>query len=186
MEKLMEIFEEFDIEKIGEWLPDPNTMFVGLDRWMVLLILAGPLVMLVLGIVYRFLAPKEANHSFGYRFFYAMAQVEVWQFAQKLAGVVFMGMGMVMTLIFGIISFRFGKLTPPDMVWLAVKCLLWQIVLAIIANLIINIIIIFNYDIKGNYRKDKPKPKFKGKKKKTAKKKTTAKKKKTTSKKKTA
>lgn len=158
MEKLMSLFDGFDIEKIGALLPSADSLMKGLDGWMVLLVLAGPLLMLGFGIYYLFFAPKEANHSVGYRFFYAMSQVHVWQYTQRLAGIAYTGLGGILLLIIGLISFRFGFLTPPDMVWLAAKCLLWEVILVVIVTLAVDIIIILLFDSKGNPRKPGEKP----------------------------
>lgn len=153
MEKLMSIFEGFDIEKIGSLLPSAESLMSGLSGWMVLLVLVGPLLMLGFGIYYLFFAPKEANHTMGYRFFYAMSRVEVWQHAQRLAGVAYAALGGILLLIVGITCLRFKHMAPPDMVWLAVKCLLWEIVPVIVATLAVDILIVVLYDIKGNPRK---------------------------------
>ena len=152
MEKLIALFEGFDIEKLGASLPEAGTLFNGLSGWLVFFVLVGPLLMLGFGIYYWFFAPKEANHSMGFRFGYAMSCVEVWQFTQKLAGITYAALGLLLTLIMGLISFRFGKLTPPDMVWLAAKCLIWEIVLMLIFTLVVDIVIIVLFDIKGNPR----------------------------------
>jgi uncharacterized membrane protein len=128
----------------------------GLTGWIRLLVLIGPLLMLGFGIYYWFFAPKEANHSMGFRFSYAMSRVEVWQHAQRLAGMAYTALGGILFVIIGLISLRFGKLVAPDMVWLAAKCLLWEVVLVIIATLVVNILIILMYDAKGNARKNSP------------------------------
>lgn len=159
MEKLMAIFEGFDVEKIGDLLPSAESLMNGMTGWVKWLVLIGPLLMLGLGLYYWFLAPKEANHSMGFRFFYAMSRVEVWQHAQRLAGFAYTALGGVLFVIIGLISLRFGKMVAPDMVWLAVKCLLWEVVLAIIATLAVDILLIVLYDIKGEPRKTVAKPK---------------------------
>ena len=152
MEKLMSIFEGFDIEKLGSLLPSAESLMSGLSKWMVLLVLVGPLLLLGFGIYYWFFAPKEANHSMGYRFFYAMSRVEVWQYAQRLAGLAYTALGGILLLIMVLISLRFGHLAAPDMVWLAVKCLIWEVVLTIMATLAVDILIVVLYDYNGDPR----------------------------------
>lgn len=153
MEKLISIFEGFDVEKIGTMLPSAESLVSGLSGWMVLLVLAGPLLMTGFGIYYLFFAPKEANHAMGYRFFYAMSRVEVWQHTQRLAGVAYAALGAVLLLIMGLISLSFGSLATPDLVWLAVKCLIWEVVLLLIATLAVDLMIVVLYDFKGEPRK---------------------------------
>ena len=152
MEKLISIFEGFDFEKIGEKLPSAESLMSGLTGWMALLVLAGPLLLLGFGIYYLFFAPKEANHAMGYRFFYAMSRVEVWQHAQRLAGIVYTALGGMLFLIMGLFSLSFGALATPDMVWRAMKCLIWELVLVIIATLAVNVLLMVLYDFKGNPR----------------------------------
>ena len=125
----------------------------GLTGWVKWLVVIGPLLMLGFGIYYWFFAPKEANHSMGFRFFYAMSRVEVWQHAQRLAGMAYTALGGILFIIIGLISLRFGKLAPPDMVWLAAKCLIWEVALGIIATLAVDILIVVLYDAKGDPRK---------------------------------
>lgn len=153
MEKLMAIFEGFDIEKIGDLLPSAESLMSGLTGWMRLLVIVGPLLMLGFGIYYLFFAPKEANHMMGYRFFYAMSHVEVWQHAQRLAGVAYAAVGGILFIIIGLISLSFGRLAAPDLVWVAVKCLIWEVVLVIIATLAVDILIVVLYDYNGDPRK---------------------------------
>ena len=125
----------------------------GLTGWVRLLVLIGPLLLLGFGIFYTFFAPKEANHSLGYRFFYAMSRVKVWQHAQRLAGITYTALGGLLLIIMGLISLSFDSLVAPDLVWLAVKCLIWEVVLTIIATLAVNIVIVVLYDFKGAPRK---------------------------------
>jgi hypothetical protein len=157
LEKLMSIFEGFDFEKLGERLPSAESLMNGLSGWMALLVLAGPLLMLGFGVYYLFFAPKEANHAMGYRFFYAMSRVEVWQHAQRLAGVAYGALGAVLFLIMGLITLSFGVIATPDMVWLAVKCVIWEVVLVIMATLAVDILIVVLYDFKGEPRKSSEK-----------------------------
>ena len=153
MEKLMAIFEGFDIEKLGGLLPSAESLMNGLTGWMRLLVIIGPLLMLGFGIYYLYFAPKEANHRMGYRFFYAMSRVEVWQHAQRLAGVAYAAMGGILFIIMGLISLSFGRLATPDLVWVAMKCLIWEVVLVIIATLAVDILIVVLYDYNGDPRK---------------------------------
>ena len=153
MEKLMAIFEGFDIEKLGDKLPSAESLMNGLTGWIRPLVLVGPLLMLGFGIYYWFFAPKEANHSMGFRFSYAMSRVEVWQHAQRLAGMAYTALGGILFVIIGLISLRFGRLVAPDMVWLAAKCLLWEVVLSIVVTLAVYIMIVVLYDIHGEPRK---------------------------------
>ena len=149
----MSIFEGLNLGGLKDKIPSAESLVSGLTGWTVFLVLLGPLLMLGLGIFYMFFAPKEANHVLGYRFFYAKSRVNVWQFAQRLAGIAYAGVGGILFIVMLIISFRFGRLAAPDLVWLAAKCVMWQVALALIATLAVNVVIVVLFDFKGNPRK---------------------------------
>lgn len=149
----MSIFEGLNLGGLKDKIPSAESLVSGLTGWTVFLVLLGPLLMLGLGIFYMFFAPKEANHVLGYRFFYAKSRVNVWQFAQRLAGIAYAGVGGILFIVMLIISFRFGRLAAPDLVWLAAKCVMWQVALALIATLAVNVVIVVMFDFKGNPRK---------------------------------
>ena len=77
-------------------VPNLNTM-LGLIRFLLsLLLLAGPLALLILGFMYRFMAPPEANYKFGFRTYFGMGSVEAWRFSQRIAGIAFAALGLVL------------------------------------------------------------------------------------------
>ena len=149
----MSIFEGLDFGNIADKLPSAESMMNGLTGWVRLLVLIGPLLMLGFGIFYMFFAPKEANHTLGFRFFYSMSRVKVWQYTQRLAGITYTALGGLLLIIMGLISLRFGRLAAPDLVWLAVKCMIWEVSLAIIATLAVDVVIVVLYDFNGAPRK---------------------------------
>jgi hypothetical protein len=151
MEDLKTAVDGFDITALIPSLEDLLGALVPLMR---ILVLVGPLVLLGLGLYYFFAAPREANHRAGYRFRYAMSRVGVWRFTQRLAGLVYGPLGLVLTIVMAVISIFFGGMEPPELVWVAAKCIVWQAALAGVATLAVNIIVIICYDGEGNLRKD--------------------------------
>lgn len=149
----MSIFEGLNLGGLKDKIPSAESLVSGLVGWSRFLVLLGPLLMLALGIFYMFFAPKEANHALGYRFFYAKSRMSVWQFAQRLAGMAYAGVGGILFIVMLIISFRFGRMAAPDLVWLAAKCVMWQVALALIATLAVNVVIVVLFDFQGNPRK---------------------------------
>ena len=85
------------IESIGSKLPSLESLLGKLDLLVRVLVMAGPLALLGLGLYYFLLPPKEANHSAGYRFRYGMRKVKVWKFMQRIAGMVYSLVGLVLT-----------------------------------------------------------------------------------------
>ena len=128
-------------------LPDVSTVVGKVQLVCTLAILVAPLVMLVLGIAYLFFAPREANYYFGYRTAFGMGSVSAWRRTQKLAGLVFGVLGLVLTIVMLLVSLVLPSRAPMDMVWLAVKCLLWQGVLALLAKAAINGLTMLRYNL---------------------------------------
>ena len=107
IQKVMDFLQNFDPSKI---LPNIAKLMTDAVIILRICVLAGPILLAVLGAVYFFLAPKEANHSVGYRFFWGMSSMEAWQFMQKLSGMVWGALGIVLLVIMLIVSGRFGAM----------------------------------------------------------------------------
>ena len=84
-----------------------------------------------------------------------MSKVAVWQWMQRLAGMVYGGLGLLLTLVMGIVVTTFSGVDAYEMVWRAVTCLIWEAVLVILATAAINITVMIRYDRKGNLRREK-------------------------------
>lgn len=143
---------------------DPSVLLPELDSLLgkvVLLsriaVLIGPAVLLVLGLWYFLLPPKEANHSVGYRFFWGMSSVEAWRFTQKVAGLVWAAVGLVLGVIMFVVSLGFGGKEMMDTVMAAVTCLFWELGIIALSCLGIDIAVVITYDRKGVRRKEKTK-----------------------------
>lgn len=135
-------------------LPKLDTLLGWVSFLVRILVMAGPLCMLGLGLYYFLAAPPEANHSAGYRFRYGMARVGSWRFMQKTAGAVLGLLGLVLTIVMSCLCAGFADAPLPDQVMKAIPLLLWQIGLLIAAIVIINVTVIAVYDSEGNRRRD--------------------------------
>ena len=142
------------MENIGSLIPSLDTLLGTLDLLARVFVMAGPLALLGLGLYYFLLPPKEANHSAGYRFRYGMSKIKVWQFMQRIAGIVYSGVGLVLTVVMAIICIRFGSMEAEQLLWTAAKCILWELVIIAFASLAINVTIVIFYDSQGNSRKE--------------------------------
>ena len=80
-------------------LPDLSKVFDSLVPLCRLAVLIGPVVLLLLGLSYLFLTPKEANYYLGYRCYFGMGSEYAWRFTQRLAGFLFAGAGLVLTVV---------------------------------------------------------------------------------------
>ena len=118
-----------------------------------LAVMVGPLVLLAMGLAYLFLAPKEANYRFGYRCFFGMGSVEAWRFTQRMAGLVWGGLGIVLTVVMLVVSVGYAGKPVMEIVDSAVTCLIWQIVLVAVSCVAINVMVLLRYNAKGAPRK---------------------------------
>ena len=141
---------------------DPASLIPELDavvQWvadaMGVLILIGPGLMLVMGLLYLLAAPKEANYYLGYRCYHGMGSVEAWRFTQRLAGIVWGGMGLVLLIVMLVIRGGYEELTASEIIWSAAKAVLWQAGLALISVLCINSVVTANFTAAGEFRRKK-------------------------------
>ena len=142
------------MENIGQLIPSLDSLLGMLDLLARVFVMAGPLALLGLGLYYFLLPPKEANHSAGYRFRYGMSKIKVWRFMQRIAGMVYSGIGLVLTVVMAIICIRFGSMEAEAMLWAAVKCILWELGIIALASLAINVTVVVFYDGQGNSRRE--------------------------------
>lgn len=118
-------------------------------------VLIGPVVLLVMGLLYFFAAPKEANYHFGYRCYYGMGSVQAWQFTQSLAGIVWSALGLILGIVMFLISRGFPQMETMDLLWRAVYCVAWEAGLTAIACIGVNTIVASRYDSRGELRRKK-------------------------------
>ena len=148
---LMDAFEPASL------LPELDTVIGKLALLARIVVLIGPAAVLLMGLVYLFAVPKEANYYIGYRCYYGMGSVEAWRFTQRLAGIVFAALGLVTGIAMLLISGGFAAMDTMDLLWRAVYCVLFEAGSMAIACLSINIVAALRFDGKGNERKKKAK-----------------------------
>lgn len=147
---IKELMDGFDPAAL---LPEIDSIVGKVQVLCSLAILAAPIIMLCMGIAYLFFAPREANYYFGYRTAFGMGSVSAWRHTQKVAGLIFGGLGLILTILMLMICLTLSSRQAMDMVWLAVKCLIWEGVLGLIAKFSINSIAMYTYDYNGNKRR---------------------------------
>lgn len=148
---LMDAFEPASL------LPELDTVIGKLALLARIVVLVGPVAVLLMGLVYLFAVPKEANYYIGYRCYYGMGSVEAWRFTQRLAGIVFAALGLVTGIAMVLISGGFAAMDTMDLLWRAVYCVLFEAGSMAVACLSINIVVALRFDGKGNERKKKRK-----------------------------
>lgn len=138
-------------------LPDLSTVFGWMELVCRIAVLVGPIVLAALGIAYLFFSPKEANYYFGYRTYFGMGSVQAWRFTQRLSGIVLGALGLILTGVALVISGNFAAMELGDVVWLALKLLIVEGALALVANIAIGLAAMIRFDRKGEYRNKKKK-----------------------------
>lgn len=156
--------EKFSIDDIKAVMDgfDPASLLPDIDGIVGLMVplcriavMVGPLLLLGFGLAYLLLAPKEANHYFGYKTYFGMGSVAAWRYTQRLAGFVLGGTGLALTIAMLAASITFGSIAPMDMLWRTVRCLFWQAGLIVAANLAVHIVVAVLYNRNGNLRRSK-------------------------------
>lgn len=146
---MKQLVNEFDF---ANFIPAVDSILGWVETLVRLFVMAAPICILAFGLFFLFLPPKEANHSAGYRTYFGMGSVEAWKFTQRLAGIVWSALGMILTVIMFIVVNGYRNMDMMEMVNSAVVCVLWEIGLIIVCCLGINITTAVMFDRKGNRR----------------------------------
>ena len=149
IEKLTALLEGFDLSKI---VPEMDTFLGRLELTVRLAVLIGPLILLGLGIWYYFAPPREANHQAGFRTYFSMGSVEAWQYAQRLAGMIWGVLGAVLTVVMGIVSLILSGKEAIDMISAGFTCVVIEAVLVLASYILIQVLVMKHFDKDGNRR----------------------------------
>ncbi len=117
--------------------------------------LFGPFLLLVRGLIYCFIPPKEANYRFGFRTYFGMGSVEAWRFTQRIAGIAFGSLGLILLIVMLVVIGGFDARDHFEMVNTAMSALLWQAGLALLARFVTAVLAAVFFDRKGNRRRNK-------------------------------
>ena len=150
MGKITALLDNLDISKL---VPDLGTLLNKVPTVAVLVVMLGPVILLALGLLYLFAPPAEANHKAGFRTYYGMGSVQAWRFTQRVAGITLGGLGLLLTVIMGIVCITFNGLDPVQLLQRAVTCLIWEAALVGLAYLGVVNFVTVTYDEKGCRRK---------------------------------
>ena len=153
MEFINKIFEL----DLGKFVPEMDLVLDKARLLVTVSVLAGPILLLVLGLIYCFIPPKEANHRFGFRTYFGMGSVEAWRFTQRIGGITFGGLGLILLVIMLFVIGGFDAKDHFEMVNSAMLALLWQAGLALAARLAVAVLAAVFFDRKGNRRKSNTK-----------------------------
>ena len=152
IESIKELMDAFDPATL---LPELDSVFGKVLLACRVAVMVGPLLLLILGLVYLFLTPKEANHYIGYRCYFGMGSVQAWRFTQRLAGIGFAGLGLILGIVMFLASAGFPELAMESLVFRSARLLIIQAGLALLLNIAITLTTAIVFDRKGEYRSKK-------------------------------
>ena len=144
------LMDDFDPASL---LPELDTVMGKIALIARIAVLIGPAVLLVMGLVYIFASPKEANYTLGYRCYFGMGSVEAWRFTQKLAGIAFASLGLGLGIVMLLVSGGFAAMETMDLLWRAVWCMVWEAGLTAAACIAVNTVVMLRFDRKGLLRR---------------------------------
>ena len=151
IEDLKSIMDAFDPASL---LPEMEGVLSVLTAAVRLAVLAGPVVLLAFGVLFLVFAPKEANYILGYRCAFGMGSVEAWRFTQRLAGITWTALGLVLTVVMFVLTRKFGRLDAYEVVWTGAKYILWEVGLVVASSLFINTAVMTQFTYDGELRRD--------------------------------
>ena len=152
IEQMKQLVNEFDF---ANFIPAGDSILGWIELLVRLFVMAAPVCVLVFGLWFLFLPPKEANHRAGYRTYFGMGSVEAWRFTQFLAGVVLSAVGLILSVVMLLVTNGYREMDMMDMVNNAIVCVLWEIGCIVLCCLGINITALVMFDRKGVRRSKK-------------------------------
>ncbi len=149
---LENIKDSLDSIKLENLLPDLHNFESSVLSLARLALILGPLVLLGLGIYYFSAAPKEANHTAGYRCWFGMGSVQAWRFTQRLAGSVWTVLGLILTIVAAVQAGSLAELELMDALFATGRHIFRQAVAVLLSAIAINVVVFARYDRKGARR----------------------------------
>lgn len=150
MDDILSLLQDFDV---ANFLPEPDKFMSGLVGWVRLIVLAGPLALLILGLWYRFVEPKKPGSRVGFPLWVKIGSQQAWNFAQRLCNKVYLWLGSVLSVLMLAVSLLFGALNGLAMINIAFLCVVVELIVIVIAWIMINLLVGKAYDKNGILRR---------------------------------
>lgn len=149
MDKIMELFNSFSIEK---YIPKLDSVMDITQKAIELAVRVGPLCILVLGLIYLLIPPKEANRYFGFRTYFGMGSISAWRFTQRVAGGIMTVMGLILLLIAKGAVKSFAGMDLMQMSEKSISLIKTQIICALVLYVFMFLLTAVLFNRKGQYR----------------------------------
>ena len=142
----------FDLE-LSKFVPEMPVFLGGLRAILVLAVLIGPVLLVTLSAMYLLRPAPEANFKYGFRTYYGMGSIEAWRFSQKIAGLAYGVLGVILLLVMLIVVLTFFGKDLFRIATTSIICLLCQAGLSLIARLAVAISCCVYFDKDGARRR---------------------------------
>lgn len=150
MEKITELLDK--LEDLGKLIPKLDTV-EGWVQWLIAFaVRVGPVCILVLGLIYLLIPPKEANHKAGYRTYFGMGSVMAWRFTQRIAGALMTLTGLILTIIAYKAVGKFADLSLMEMAEKAFSLIKVQVICALVIYIFMFLLTAIMFNRKGERR----------------------------------
>ena len=150
MDKITELLNSLD--DLGKFLPKLDSL-MGWVQWLISLsVRVVPICILVLGLIYLLIPPKEANHKAGYRTYFGMGSVMAWRFTQRIAGLLMTLTGLILTIIAYIAVSKFGEMDLMAMAEKAFGLIKAQVICALVIYIFMFLLTAVLFNRKGDLR----------------------------------
>ena len=153
MDKIMDLLNNISLEK---YIPKLDSVLDLTQKAIELAVRIGPLCILVLGLIYLLIPPREANRHFGFRTYFGMGSIPAWQFTQRVAGMIMTLVGLILLLIAKGAVKNFAGMDLMQMSEKAFALIKTQIIWALIIYVFMFLLTAVMFDRKGNFRFRKP------------------------------
>lgn len=153
MDKIMDLLNNISLEK---YIPKLDSVLDLTQKAIELAVRIGPLCILVLGLIYLLIPPREANRHFGFRTYFGMGSIPAWQFTQRVAGMIMTLVGLILLLIAKGAVKNFAGMDLMQISEKAFALIKTQIIWVLIIYVFMFLLTAVMFDRKGNFRLRKP------------------------------
>jgi len=150
MDKITELLNSLD--DLGKYMPKLDSIMGWVQKLISLSVRVGPICILVLGLIYLLIPPKEANHKAGYRTYFGMGSVMAWRFTQRVAGVLMTLSGLILTIIAHSAVGKFGDMDLMTMAEKAFGLIKTQVICALVIYIFMFLLTAVMFNRKGDRR----------------------------------
>lgn len=150
MDKIMDIMN--NLGNLEKFIPKLDDIMGLVHKLISLAVRIGPVCILILGLIYLLIPPKEANRYFGYRTYFGMGSILAWRFTQRVSGVLMSVIGLVLTIIAFSTVGKFDGMDNMEMTELAFRCIKGQVICMIFVWIFMFVLTTVMFDRHG-YRR---------------------------------